>query len=148
MHSDYFPDCFYRLSVKGLYVRDGKLLMVKESSKLSGKWELPGGGLDFGENIQEGLKREIEEEMGLKVLSISNQPVYVWTSRFEPNIRNIGWYYSVVVGYKVELASLDMKPTDECEQIGMFTLDDLKNLDIHSQVENIRNLFNPLDFVS
>lgn len=54
-----FPDSFFRVTVKGLYVCDGKLLLLKESKKLSGQWELPGGGLDFGEEIHVGLKREI-----------------------------------------------------------------------------------------
>ena len=48
-----------------LVFKDGKILLLKESPKLSGTWELPGGGLDFGENIYEGLKREIEEDLGV-----------------------------------------------------------------------------------
>ncbi len=30
-------------------------------------WDLPGGDLDFGEDAQEGMVREIKEETGLKV---------------------------------------------------------------------------------
>ncbi len=67
MKSENFPDSFHRVSVKGLHVRDGQLLMMKESPELSGKWELPGGGLDFGEKPYEGVKREIEEEMSVKI---------------------------------------------------------------------------------
>lgn len=76
-HSTHFPDSFYRVTVKGLFVKDGKILLLKESKKLSGQWELPGGGLNFGEDIHQGLKREIEEETGMKVKSISEKPVYV-----------------------------------------------------------------------
>jgi 8-oxo-dGTP diphosphatase len=49
--------------------------LVKESENLSGKWALPGGGLDFGEDPRTGLEREVEEEMGLDVGSVSEQPV-------------------------------------------------------------------------
>ena len=66
-HSTYFPDSFYRVTIKGLCVRDGKVLLVRESKDISGKWEMPGGGLDFGEDIREGLKREIKEEIGLDI---------------------------------------------------------------------------------
>ncbi len=148
MHSEYFPDSFYRLSVKGLYVRDNKILMVKESDNLSGQWELPGGGLDFGEDLQEGLKREIEEEMGLSVTDISNQPIYVWTSKFEANARHIGWYYSVVVAYKIDLKDLDITISDECQEVRLFSLEELQELDIHSQSTELRKLFNYQDFIN
>ncbi len=145
MHSEHFPDSFHRVSVKGLLVRDKKLLMVKESSELSGKWELPGGGLDFGEQPYQGVKREIEEEMGLSVTSISEQPLYAWTERFEDK-RNIEWYYSLVLGYKIELENLDFTPTAECEEIGFFTRQELQSLDLHHQSFELRRIFNPLDF--
>lgn len=34
---------------------------------LPGKFELPGGHIDFGENLESGLAREIDEEMSLKI---------------------------------------------------------------------------------
>lgn len=39
------PNCFYRVSVKALITNnEGKFLLIRENV---GKWELPGGGLDF-----------------------------------------------------------------------------------------------------
>jgi 8-oxo-dGTP diphosphatase len=118
-HSIHFPNSFYRVTVKGLFVKDGKVLLLKESKKLSGQWELPGGGLNFGEDIHQGLKREIEEETGMRVKSISEKPVYIWTWRLE-NKRNMDWFYSLVLAYKIEIESLEYKKTDECEEIGFF----------------------------
>lgn len=146
-HSNHFPDCFYRVSVKGLCVRDGKVLLVKEPSAMSGKWELPGGGLDFGEDIKEGLKREIQEEMGLKIIKISEKPMYVWTHRYKNNSRNIGWYYSLVLAYRIEFENLDITPTEECEAVEFFSKEQIKDVTcLAGQTKELIDLFNPDDF--
>lgn len=146
MHSNNFPDSFYRVSVKGLCVKDGKILLVKEPLELSGQWELPGGGLDFGEDPRVGLEREVEEEMKLDVVSVSEQPIYVWTAKFE-NRRNMDWYYSVVLVYRVEFANFDFTPTEECEDIGFFSIEELQTLDVYHQSEKLKDVFKPADFL-
>ena len=46
---------------------DGLYLIARRGSgeKLAGKWEFPGGKVEAGETLQECLKREIEEELGV-----------------------------------------------------------------------------------
>jgi 8-oxo-dGTP diphosphatase len=47
----------------------GRLLLARAAPSLSvhGRWFLPGGGVQHGENPVESLHREIEEETGLTV---------------------------------------------------------------------------------
>ncbi len=141
-----FPDCFYRVTVKGLCVRDGKVLLVRESDEISGKWEMPGGGLDFGEDIKSCLKREIYEEMHLQVTKISDSPIYIWTYRYENNRRNLGWYYSLVLAYGVEFENLNFIPTEECVGINFFSKDDLKAVLLAAQTTELADIFRPQDF--
>tara|TARA_B100000700_G_scaffold316418_1_gene405938 strand:+ start:590 stop:1672 length:1083 start_codon:yes stop_codon:yes gene_type:complete len=51
--------------------RNGQVLINKRNdphnSDLHGKWEFPGGGMDFGETIEENLRREVFEEAGYNV---------------------------------------------------------------------------------
>jgi 8-oxo-dGTP diphosphatase len=41
-----------------------RLLLVKAAPEDSGRWFLPGGGVEFGEDPESGLRREVEEETG------------------------------------------------------------------------------------
>lgn len=143
--SKFFPESFYRVTVKALVVKDGKILLVKESPELSGKWELPGGGLDFGEEIQEGLRREVEEEMGVKIKSIEDRPMYAWPWKFE-NWRYMDWFYSLTLGYRVEFENFNFETTEECVEIGWFTKDELENIELCWQTNGLKKFFNAEDF--
>lgn len=53
----------------GLIFRDGKLLITQRhpEAHLGGLWEFPGGKLESGEDFQDCLRRELAEELGVKV---------------------------------------------------------------------------------
>lgn len=54
----------YPISVKGVVVRDGEVLLVKNERD---EWELPGGKLDPGESPEQCVVREIQEEVNWNV---------------------------------------------------------------------------------
>ena len=59
-----------RIGVRAIIYKDGKLLAVRHKSKDGTPkdfWAIPGGGLDPGESLEDGLKREIEEELGVSI---------------------------------------------------------------------------------
>ena len=58
------------VAMKGIIRSPKGLLVVQRTPKDevgAGTWEWPGGKLEFGETLVEGLRREIEEETGLTV---------------------------------------------------------------------------------
>ena len=55
----------YPMSIKGVLLVDGRVLLVKNSR---GEWELPGGRSEEGENHAKTLSREFEEELSAKVV--------------------------------------------------------------------------------
>ncbi|MEZ4194846.1 MAG: NUDIX hydrolase [Candidatus Paceibacterota bacterium] len=132
------PNCFYRVSVKALVLNKtkDKFLVCKESS---GYWEIPGGGLDWGETHKEGLSREIEEEMGLKVKSLAENPCYFLTGE---QSQNPGVRFANIV-YECELEHLDFKPSDECMEITFVDAEDIKSMKVFGSVVRLANMFNP-----
>ena len=56
------------VGVGAVIVQDGKVLLVKRRYEpLAGRWSLPGGTLELGETLAEGVAREMREETGLEV---------------------------------------------------------------------------------
>ena len=51
-----------------IIIKDNKVLMVKGSRGYSkGEWDLPGGFINFGEDPEQSLVREVNEETGLDI---------------------------------------------------------------------------------
>ncbi len=66
---------FGNVNQKALIRKEGKVLLVqypddatKHDKRACGKWDMPGGRLNKGEDVLVGLRREVLEEIGVEVL--------------------------------------------------------------------------------
>lgn len=56
------------LGIGGVIVDQGRALLIRRGSEpLLGEWSIPGGTLELGETLEEGVARELLEETGIKV---------------------------------------------------------------------------------
>ncbi len=60
----------FRNAVKAFIVKNGEVLLIRRRSNdvhKPGQWDIPGGRLGLGEDPIVGLKREVQEEVGINV---------------------------------------------------------------------------------
>jgi len=56
------------IGVGGVLIHDGRALLVRRAAEpLRGQWSIPGGRLELGETLAEGVARELKEETGVDV---------------------------------------------------------------------------------
>ena len=56
------------VGVGGVVIDDGRTLLIRRASQpLQGEWSIPGGLLEVGETLEQGVARELAEETGLEV---------------------------------------------------------------------------------
>lgn len=75
----------------------GDKIVVVYSIKGGGHWILPGGSIEEGETFEECLKREIQEESNMKVLSFA--PIGYQEVHFDGKIFNQLRYVCIVEPY-------------------------------------------------
>ena len=90
--------------------RDRVLLVERGQSPLKGYWSLPGGVLEKGERLEEGVRREVLEETGLVV-----KPVRVITifERIMRDARGRIEYHYVLIDYLCRVTGGTLKPADD-----------------------------------
>ncbi len=65
------------VGVGGVIIDEGRALLIRRGSEpLRGEWSIPGGTLELGETLAEGVARELLEETGLVVRVLGQIEVF------------------------------------------------------------------------
>ena len=93
-----------------------------EKAGAGGKWSLPGGGLDHGEDPIEGMKREIIEETELSVTDLKpvNLRSYITDEKD----------FLVIVGYVAKAVSENVRLNWEHDKYKWLTLEEALKLEL------------------
>lgn len=136
-----FPDNFYRVSVRGIMIKDNKFLLGRHGE--DGTWETFGGGLDFGEDLKEALKREILEETGCEVSYVSDGPILA-LPHIVHNRRGLDWFYNFPIYYEVKFDESKIDLSLQYSEVRWFTIDEIQSLNVFEGEEGIRDGFKAL----
>ncbi len=111
----------FHITVKGIVVYHRRVLLLKRARPSTdglGYWELPGGGLEYGETPNQALIRELKEETGLQIDVV--KPAYTFTK-----IRSD--YQTVGIGYLSITHSDKIVLSDEHTDYLWCEIEDLQN---------------------
>lgn len=112
----------------------GRVLLVERGpdSTQSGRWSIPAGYVDYGEEVREAAARELLEETGL--VATIGAPVFVATNFHDPaKVSVCIWFAGTETGGELAAGS-------DASDIGWFALDDLPDLAFETDVALIDRL--------
>jgi 8-oxo-dGTP diphosphatase len=99
------------------------LLIRRKHPPFAGKWALPGGFVDMDESLEEGARRELQEETGIKAARLEQVHTFGDPGR-DPRGRTI----TVVYLARVAFSDVEPKAADDAAEVGWFPLHRLPDL--------------------
>ncbi len=98
----------------GAIILDGNrvLLVRRANAPLEGVWSIPGGRLELGETLTEGLHREVREETGLRIEILDQVEVF---ERIMRDGDDRVQYHYVLIDYLCEPAGGVLRAADDAD---------------------------------
>ena len=108
-----------RVAVGGIIIREGKILLtLRRDEPDRNKWAIPGGKLELNETLEDGLKREIREELSMEV------EIRELAGISEVITEN---FHYIILDYLCSPATWDAKPGSDALDVAYFDVNALDN---------------------
>ena len=123
------------IGVGAAIVSDGRVLLVRRAAEpLKGEWSIPGGALEWGETLRDGVCRESLEETGLQV---EPQVVLGVFDRIYTDGEDRIQYHYVVVDYLCRLVDGSASASSDVSEVRWVTEAELAALGLRDSIEEV-----------
>ena len=125
----------YRVAVAAMIFDDqGRILLCEHTYRKYHPWGVPGGGLEYGERPEDGVRREVREETGLEV-----QVKKLLYAEISSN------HHHISLIYLCKIVGGIFQPNYEISQTRFFSVDALPKLLSTEQalIERVANMRSP-----
>ncbi len=128
------------VGVGAVIIEDGKILLVKRGNEPNkGKWSIPGGLVRTGETLEEALKREIKEEIGVdieigEVACVTEEIFYDREGKVK--------YHYIIIDFFAEIKSGKITAGSDAKDVRWVSIERLDEVEVvpfvKRLVENVR----------
>ena len=109
-------------------VCNGRILLEKRKNEPGkGKWSIPGGLVELGEEVEQTVIREVKEETGLEVEKPEHIDV---VSNFEMDEKGRIKYHFVIIDYFVKLKGGKLKASSDAAELRWVEFDEVEKYDL------------------
>lgn len=109
------------VGIAGIVLDGNRVLLVKRGREpLQGIWSLPGGKLELGETLRDGVRRELREEAGLDVRVLDMVEVF---ERITPDEQGRTAYHYVLIDFLCESDGVDAQAGDDADEVAWVERD-------------------------
>jgi len=125
----------------GLVQKNKKYLFIKRN----GKWDIPKGKLEKGEDVKTAAVREIEEECGLDQPAINRHLINTWhTYKIKDKniLKKTYWFLLTAKDDDQELVPQQEEGITEVKYLSLDNLEEVKNNTFTSILEVINTITN------
>jgi 8-oxo-dGTP diphosphatase len=116
------------VGVGGVVIADGRTLLVRRgSAPLEGQWSIPGGMLELGELIVEGVRRELAEETGIEVRVLELIEVF---ERVIPGEDGRTRYHFVILDYLCDMVGGQAQAASDVTDVAWAREEELEKYEL------------------
>jgi ADP-ribose pyrophosphatase YjhB (NUDIX family) len=128
------------VGVGAILIRGDRILMAQRGkTPLKGWWSLPGGALETGELLVDGIRREVREETGLEVKPVRMFQIF---ERIMRDSAGAVEYHYVLVDYLCRVVGGTLRAGDDVAHVEWVRRRDLPALQItEGTLEVIQSAF-------
>ena len=123
------------IGVGAVIIREDRVLLVRRATEpLKGEWSVPGGVLELGEKLRDGIRREVLEETGLEVEP--GDVLDVFDSIFRDEQGRTQYHY-VLIDYRCRLLLGEAKAGSDVSEVRWVQEVELAAMGLRDSIEQV-----------